>query len=38
MVFSEGQAAFQQGTLWSRLTSAIQIEPFTRMILNDWKP
>ena len=39
MLFSEGQGAFHQGTtMWSRLSSAIQLEPFTRLILNDWNP
>ena len=38
-VFSEGQAAFHQGTaLVTRLIAALEFEPFTRMILNDWNP
>ena len=38
-VFSEGQAAFHQGTtLATRLVAALKLEPFTRMILNDWNP
>ncbi|HEY4901683.1 MAG TPA: mannosyltransferase family protein, partial [Terriglobales bacterium] len=39
LVFSEGQAAFHQGTtLVTRLIAALKFEPFTRMILNDWNP
>ena len=39
LVFSEGQAAFHLGTtLVARLTAALELEPFTRMILNDWNP
>ena len=39
MVFSEGQAAFHEGTtLGTRLTSALKFEPFTRLILDDWNP
>jgi hypothetical protein len=39
MVFSEGQAAFHLGaTQGARLMSALKLEPFTRMILNDWNP
>ncbi len=38
-VFSEGQAAFTLGTtLGGRLVSALKLEPFSRMILNDWNP
>jgi Dolichyl-phosphate-mannose-protein mannosyltransferase len=38
-VFSEGQAAFTRGTtLGARMVSALKLEPFTRMILNDWNP
>jgi hypothetical protein len=39
LVFSEGQAAFHQGTtLVTRLIAALKFEPFTRMILSDWNP
>jgi hypothetical protein len=39
LVFSQGQIAFHQGTtLLTRLAAALQFEPFTRMILNDWNP
>jgi hypothetical protein len=39
LVFSEGQAAYHQGTtLVTRLIAALKFEPFTRMILNDWNP
>jgi Gpi18-like mannosyltransferase len=39
LVFSEGQAAFHQGTtLVTRLITALKFEPFTRTILNDWNP
>ena len=38
-VFADGQAAFHQGTtLAARLIAALKLEPFTRMILNDWNP
>jgi hypothetical protein len=38
-VFSEGQSAFTRGTtLGGRLVSALKLEPFTRMILDDWNP
>jgi 4-amino-4-deoxy-L-arabinose transferase-like glycosyltransferase len=39
LVFSEGQTAFHLGTtLLARLIAALQFEPFSRMILNDWNP
>jgi len=39
LVFSEAQAAFHMGgTLGARLVSALKLEPFTRMILDDWNP
>jgi Gpi18-like mannosyltransferase len=39
LAFSEGQAAFHQGTtLVTRLIAALKFEPFTRMILHDWNP
>ncbi|MBN8991160.1 MAG: glycosyltransferase family 39 protein [Rhizobiales bacterium] len=39
LAFAEGQAAFHQGTtLTTRLIAALRLEPFTRMILNDWNP
>lgn len=39
MAFSEGQAAFHRGTtLETRLISALKLEPFNRLILNDWNP
>ena len=39
LAFSEGQAAFHQGTtLVTRLIAALKFEPFTRMILDDWNP
>jgi hypothetical protein len=38
-VFSEGQTAFTRGTtLGERLVSALKLDPFTRMILDDWNP
>jgi Mannosyltransferase (PIG-V) len=38
-VFSEGQSAFTRGTtLGGRLVSALKLDPFTRMILDDWNP
>ncbi|MDB5579490.1 MAG: hypothetical protein JWR80_4666 [Bradyrhizobium sp.] len=38
-VFSDGQAAFHHGsTLATRMAAALKLEPFTRMILNDWNP
>ena len=38
-VFSEGQAAFTGGTtLGGRLVSALKLDPFSRMILDDWNP
>jgi hypothetical protein len=38
-IFSEGQAAFHHGsTLGARMLAALKLEPFTRMILNDWNP
>jgi dolichyl-phosphate-mannose-protein mannosyltransferase len=39
MAFSEGQAAFHQGTtIGARLMSALKFEPFARLILDDWNP
>jgi Gpi18-like mannosyltransferase len=39
LAFSDGQAAFHQGTtLATRLIAALKFEPFTRMMLNDWNP
>jgi len=39
LVFSEGQAAFHHGsTLAARMLAALKLEPFTRMMLNDWNP
>ena len=39
LVFSHGQEAFHQGTsMITRLVAALKLEPFTRMILNDWNP
>jgi hypothetical protein len=39
LVFSAGQAAFHQETsMLERLVAALRLEPFTRMILNDWNP
>lgn len=39
LAFSEAQAAFHQGTtLATRMIAALKLEPFTRMILNDWNP
>jgi 4-amino-4-deoxy-L-arabinose transferase-like glycosyltransferase len=39
LVFSEGQTAFHLGTtMLARFIAALQFEPFTRMILNDWNP
>ena len=38
-VFSDGQAAFHHGsTLATRMAAALKLEPFTRMMLNDWNP
>jgi hypothetical protein len=38
-VFSDGQAAFHHGsTLATRMAAAFRLEPFTRMMLNDWNP
>ena len=38
-VFSEGQVGFHLGsTLGTRLVAALKLEPFTRMILDDWNP
>jgi Gpi18-like mannosyltransferase len=37
--FSDGQTAFHEGTtLTTRLMAALKLEPFTRMMLNDWNP
>ena len=37
--FADGQMAFHQGTtLTTRLVAALKLEPFTRMMLNDWNP
>jgi Gpi18-like mannosyltransferase len=37
--FADGQVAFHQGTtLATRLIAALKLEPFTRMMLNDWNP
>jgi Dolichyl-phosphate-mannose-protein mannosyltransferase len=37
--FSDGQTAFHQGTiLATRLIAALEFEPFTRMMLDDWNP
>jgi 4-amino-4-deoxy-L-arabinose transferase-like glycosyltransferase len=39
LAFSEGQTAFHEGTsMVTRLIAALKLEPFTRMILNDWNP
>jgi hypothetical protein len=39
LVFSGGQAAYHQGTsMVARVIAALKLEPFTRMILNDWNP
>jgi hypothetical protein len=39
LVFSSGQAAYHQETgMITRLIAALRLEPFTRMILNDWNP
>lgn len=39
LAFADGQAAFHQGTtLATRLIAALKLEPFTRMMLNDWNP
>ena len=39
LVFSSGQAAYHQETgMAARLIAALKLEPFTRMILNDWNP
>jgi hypothetical protein len=39
LAFSQGQEAFHQGTtMVTRLVAALKLEPFTRMILNDWNP
>jgi len=39
LVFSNGQAAYHQETsMAARLLAALKLEPFTRMILNDWNP
>jgi len=38
-VFAHGQMAFHEGTTQvARLIAALKLEPFTRMILNDWNP
>jgi 4-amino-4-deoxy-L-arabinose transferase-like glycosyltransferase len=37
--FADGQTAFHQGTTQAtRLIAALKLEPFTRMMLNDWNP
>ncbi len=37
--FADGQMAFHEGTtLTTRLVAALKLEPFTRMMLNDWNP
>ena len=37
--FADGQVAFHEGTtLATRLVAALKLEPFTRMMLNDWNP
>jgi 4-amino-4-deoxy-L-arabinose transferase-like glycosyltransferase len=37
--FVDGQSAFhQETTLATRLVAALELEPFTRMILDDWNP
>lgn len=39
LVFSKGQAGYHLGTtLLPRLISAVKLEPFTQLILNDWNP
>jgi hypothetical protein len=39
LVFADGQTAFHEGTtLVTRLIAALKLEPFSRMILNDWNP
>jgi len=39
LAFSYGQTAYHQGTgMVARLIAALTLEPFTRMILNDWNP
>lgn len=39
LAFADGQAAFHEGTtLATRLVAALKLEPFTRMMLNDWNP
>ena len=39
LVFWKGQSAFHHGaTQLVRLVSALKLEPFTHMILNDWNP
>jgi hypothetical protein len=39
LVFSHGQAAYHQETsMAARVIAALKLEPFTRMILNDWNP
>lgn len=36
---SDGQAAFHDGaSLMTRLVAAVKLEPFTRMLLDDWNP
>ncbi len=37
--FADGQVAFHEGTtLATRLVAALKLEPFARMMLNDWNP
>ena len=39
LAFSYGQTAYHHGTsMAARLIAALKLEPFTRMILNDWNP
>lgn len=39
LAFSDAQAAFHHGTtMVTRLMAALKLEPFSRMILNDWNP
>jgi Gpi18-like mannosyltransferase len=39
LAFADGQLAFHEGTtLTTRLFAALKLEPFTRMMLNDWNP
>src|SRR6476660_3528778 len=39
LAFADGQTAFHEGTtLTTRLIAALKLEPFTRMMLNDWNP